>query len=75
MDVKDNRIIFAMTAPFTRSHVREHAHIGIPIITYTYDDILVVPLSSVIKQFSLGGYLAGIMSDVDTNLVRCKAIL
>ena len=57
-----------MTAHFTRSHVKEHAHIGIPITTPTYNESLAVPVSSIMNQFSyepvqFGKLLVGITSD------------
>ena len=64
-----------MTANYTPEHVRENAHISIPITTSNNGDSLAVPVSNVINQFSLGSKLVGITSDGGTNLARCKAIL
>ena len=46
-----------------------------PITTYTYGDILAVPVSNVINKFSLGTKLVRITGGVRTNLAICKAIL
>ena len=72
---KTTQDIFSMMASYTREHVREHDHIGMPITTSTDVDSIAVPVSNVINQFSLGSKLVGITSDGGTNLARCKAIL
>ena len=64
-----------MTKHYIREHVREHSHIGMPITTSTYVDVLEVPVGNVINQFNLGSKLVGITSDGGTNLATCKAIL
>ena len=40
-----------MTAHYTRDHVREHAHIGMPIKKSTDGESLAVPVGNVINQF------------------------
>ena len=64
-----------MTAHYTSDHVREHAHIGIPITTSTDGESLAVTVGNVINQFNLGPKLVGITSDGGNNLAICKAIL
>ena len=64
-----------MTAHNTHDYVRENAHIGMPITTSKYGNILAVLVGIVINQFSLGSKLVGITSDGGTNLARCKAVL
>ena len=64
-----------VTYNYTCEHVRENAHIGIPITTSTDVESLAVPVGNVINQFNLGSKLVGITSDGGTNLVICKPIL
>ena len=64
-----------MTAHYTCDHVREHAHINMPITTSTDLESLVVPVGNGINKFGLGSKLVGITSDGGTNLSRYKAIL
>ena len=59
--------IFSMTAHYTREHVREHAHIRIPITTLTDGESISVQVSNLIDQFSLGSKLVGITSYGRTN--------
>ena len=66
---------FSLTAYYTREHVRESFRIGIPITKSTYCESLAVPVSNVIKQFSLGSKVLGMNSDGGTNLARFMAIL
>ena len=66
---------FSLTAYYTREHVRESFRIGIPITKSTYSESLAVPVSNVIKQFSLGSKVLGMNSDGGTNLARFMAIL
>ena len=63
-----------MTAHYTREHVRENAHIRIPIITSTDGESLVVLVSNVIKTVQFRVKLFGITSDGETNLAICKSI-
>ena len=64
-----------MTANYTPEHVRENAHISIPITTSNNGDSLAVPVSNVINQFGLGSKTVYITCDGRTNLAICKAIL
>ena len=64
-----------MTENYTRNHVREHVHIGIPITTSTDGESLAVTVGNVINQFNLWSKLVGITSYGGTNLARCTAIL
>ena len=64
-----------MTVYYTCDHVREHAHIGVPITKSTDGESLAIPVGNVINQFNLGSKLLGITSDGRTNLVTCKTIL
>ena len=64
-----------MTEYCTFYHAREHDPIGMPIITSTDGDSLLVPVRNLINQFNLGSKLVGISSDDGTNLERCKAVL
>ena len=66
--------IFSMTTHYTCEHVRDHAHIRMPIITATDDESLEVTVSNLITQFSLRSILVGITSDGGTNLERLKDI-
>ena len=61
-----------MMAHYVREHIREHTHIGIPIIASTYGECLAVLVINVINQFILGSKLVGITSEGRTNLARCK---
>ena len=67
--------IFSMMAHYTCEHVRENAHIGIPITSSTYGESLAVLVGNVINQFNLVSKLFGMTSDGGTNLAICKAIL
>ena len=64
-----------MTAHYTLDHVKEHAHIGMPITTSTDGESIAVPVGNLINQFSLGSKLVSTASYGGTNLDRCKAIL
>ena len=64
-----------MTENYTREHVRDNYHTGMPIETSTDGNSIVVPVSNVMNQFSLGLKLVGITSDGGTNMSRCTAIL
>ena len=72
---KTTQEIFSMRENYTQDHVRENAHIGMPIKTSTDYDIIAVPVGNLINQLNLGLKLVGITSDRGTNLVRYKTIL
>ena len=55
--------IFSMTAYYTRNHVRDKAHIRIPITTSTNGESLAVQIGNVINQFNLAPKISGITSD------------
>ena len=64
-----------MKANYIRDYVRYHAHIGMPITTITDGEILVVLVSNLINQFSLGLKIVGRTSDGRNNLAIFKVIL
>ena len=72
---KKTHAFFSIKAHYTRDHVREHAHISMPIKTSTYGESLAATVGNLINQFNLGSKLVGVTSYGRTNLAACKAIL
>ena len=64
-----------MTEYYTRDHVRENAHIGMPITTSTAGESTSFTVVNVINKFNLGSKLISITSYGGTNLEIYKRIL
>ena len=60
---------------YAHDHVRDHAHIKMPITTSNDDESLEVPIGNLNNLFNLGSKIVVITSDGETNLATCKSIL